>query len=112
MAWLQTNLSVSSDVAQVLAYPLGKLMEKILPRRQFTMFGWTFSLNPGPFNRKEHMLITVMCTIAFSLPYTGYIVFVQALPQYFNQSYARQYGYQITNTLGSQFIACVLRRLH
>jgi hypothetical protein len=79
-------------------------MEKFITTRQFSLFGKSFTLNPGPFNRKEHMLITVMCTIAFSLPYTGYIVFVQALPQYFNQPYARQYGYQITNTLGSQFI--------
>ncbi|BEJ16019.1 hypothetical protein CspHIS471_0506240 [Cutaneotrichosporon sp. HIS471] len=98
---------VSSDVAQVLANPLGKLMARFLPTRQFTVFGKTFSFNPGPFNRKEHMLITVMCTIAFSLPYTAYIVFVQALPQYFNQPYARQYGYQITNTLGAQFIASI-----
>ncbi|GMK55614.1 hypothetical protein CspeluHIS016_0206700 [Cutaneotrichosporon spelunceum] len=98
-------ISVSSDVAQVLAYPLGKFMERVLPRRQFTLFGRTFSLNPGRFNQKEHMLITMMCTIAFSTPYSGYIVFVQALPQYFNQRYARQFGYQITNTLGAQFIA-------
>lgn len=115
-------IGVSSDVGQLLAYPLGKVMEKFLPRRQWLLFGWRFSFNPGPFNRKEHMLITIMCTVAFSTPYTGVsefnfhvfehnssligqnIIFVQALPMYFNQSYARKFGYQILNTMGSQFL--------
>lgn len=71
-------ISVSSDVGQLLAYPFGKALERWLPRRQFSIFGKRFSFNPGPFNRKEHMLITIMCTVGFSTPYTGNIIFVQA----------------------------------
>jgi len=50
------------------------------------------------------MLITIMATVAFNTPYTGYIVFVQALPQFFNQPYAKKFGYQILNSLGSNFV--------
>lgn len=100
----QPPVSVSSDVGQLLAFPFGKLLAKILPKKSVTLFGRSFSFNPGPFNRKEHMLITIMCTIGFTKPYTTNIVLVQALPQYFNQAYARTFSYQILNTLGSNFV--------
>lgn len=80
----QPGIGVSADIAQLLAYPAGRLLHLILPRHQFSVFGRKFSFNPGPFNRKEHMLITIMCTVAFSMPYTHNIAFVQALPMYFN----------------------------
>lgn len=32
---------------------------KYLPKRTFTIFGKSFSLNPGPWNAKEHALIVV-----------------------------------------------------
>jgi hypothetical protein len=41
-----------------LAYPLGKLLALILPRRTWTR--WHFSLNPGPFTIKEHALAGIM----------------------------------------------------
>lgn len=88
-------MQVTSNVAQLLAWPFGKLFEKILPRGK---------LNPGPFNHKEHMLITIMATVAFNTPYTNSIIFTQALPMFFNQPYARGFGYQIINTLGSNFV--------
>lgn len=42
-----------------LTDPLGKFLAKVLPSRRFSLLGREFSLNPGPFNRKEHMLITM-----------------------------------------------------
>ena len=66
-----------------------------MPDRRFRMFGREHSLNPGKFNKKEHMLIAIMANTAKSLPYTQYIVWTQVLPQYFNQQYARNFGYQI-----------------
>lgn len=89
------SVQVTSNVAQLLAWPFGKLFEKVLPRGK---------LNPGPFNHKEHMLITIMATVAFNTPYTNSIIFTQALPMFFNQPYARGFGYQIINTLGSNFV--------
>ncbi|WOO80299.1 Oligopeptide transporter 2 [Vanrija pseudolonga] len=98
------NISVGTEVAQLLAFPFGKILEKIFPDYSFRLFGRTHNLNPGPFNRKEHMLITIMAAVAFSTPYTGYIVFTQALPMFFNNAYGHDFGYQLLNTLGSNFV--------
>lgn len=34
-------------------------MAAYLPKRQFNTFGYKWSLNPGPWNSKEHALIVV-----------------------------------------------------
>lgn len=70
--WYRTSpLFVGTLVAQLLTYPLGKTMAKVLPQRKFKILRWTFSLNPGPFNIKEHCIITAManatCVCLFSL---------------------------------------------
>ncbi|KAJ6576026.1 OPT-domain-containing protein [Mycena vulgaris] len=76
------TVAVSPTLAQVLAFPAAKLME-LLPATKFTTFGYTWSLNPGKFNLKEHVLIT---------------------PQYFNQTWASGFGYQIMVTLSTNLI--------
>ncbi|KAK3387931.1 OPT oligopeptide transporter protein-domain-containing protein [Podospora didyma] len=98
------SIYVISTVPQLLAYPAGKFLERVLPDVGFTMFGVRHSLNPGPFNRKEHMLITIMSNVAKSTPYTNYIVWIQYLPQYFNQSWAINIGYQLLIALSTNFI--------
>lgn len=75
-----------------------------MPNWSFTLFGTTHHLNPGRFNKKEHMLIAIMANTAKSLPYTQYIVWSQVLPIYFNQQYARAFGYQILIALSTNFI--------
>jgi hypothetical protein len=45
-------------------------LEKVLPTRRFTTFGYTWGLNPGKFNMKEHMVITIMANVGFCNPYT------------------------------------------
>jgi hypothetical protein len=52
------------------AFPAGKFLEKVLPTRQFTTFGYTWSFNPGKFNMKEHTVITIMANAGFDTPYT------------------------------------------
>lgn len=54
----QPAVYVATNVGQLLSYPVGKLMEG-LPTRKFRTFGCTWTLNPGKFNKKEHMLITI-----------------------------------------------------
>ncbi|KAF9123698.1 hypothetical protein BGW39_008787, partial [Mortierella sp. 14UC] len=39
------------------SYALGTSMAKILPTSKITIGGYSMSLNPGPFNIKEHALI-------------------------------------------------------
>lgn len=100
----QPAITVTANVPQLLAYPVGKFAEKVLPDAGITLFGIRHSLNPGPFNRKEHMLITLMASIAKSIPYTNYIIWIQYLPQYFNQSWAISFSYQILIALSANFI--------
>ncbi|KAG8893308.1 hypothetical protein FRC00_010713, partial [Tulasnella sp. 408] len=50
----------SGPVGVILAWFGGKLLEKILPIRMWTVAGYEFSLNPGPFNIKEHTLIYML----------------------------------------------------
>lgn len=75
-----------------------------MPNVVFTVFGHKLPLNPGRFNKKEHMLIAIMANTAKSLPYTQYIVWTQVLPQYFNQPYAKSFAYQILIALSTNFI--------
>jgi hypothetical protein len=99
-------VSIEASVGQLLAFPFGKFLERVLPKREMSFFGRRFSLNPGPFNKKEHMLITVMCTIALSVscafqhltpdtPYAQSLIFIQALEQFYNQPYALQWVYYL-----------------
>ncbi|KAI1764832.1 OPT-domain-containing protein [Hypoxylon sp. FL1150] len=110
----QPMITVQANVAQLLAFPLGKAFEKMLPDAGFTLFGVRHSLNPGPFSRKEHMLITIMANVSWNQPYTNNIIWVQYLPSYFNQSYAGQFSYQIFIALSTNYIgygmAGIIRR--
>ena len=100
----QPIISIEANVAQLLAFPMGKAWERWVPDYRFKLFGHQHSLNPGPFNKKEHMLIAIMANTAKSLPYTQYIVWTQVLPQFFNQQYARSFGYQLMIGLSTNFI--------
>ncbi|KAF7375422.1 OPT-domain-containing protein [Mycena sanguinolenta] len=62
-------IGIGSNVAQIAAVPLAKLLE-LLPNTEFVAFGYTWTLNPGPFNPKEHMLITIMANVGFYTPST------------------------------------------
>ncbi|KAJ5552949.1 OPT oligopeptide transporter [Penicillium frequentans] len=42
-----------SYVSQVVSYPIGTFMAKVLPTRQFSLFGYRFSFNPGPSIRRS-----------------------------------------------------------
>ncbi|BEJ00942.1 hypothetical protein CcaverHIS631_0507990 [Cutaneotrichosporon cavernicola] len=94
------SISIGQNVIQLLAYPLGVLWAKFLP--DVSLFG--IRLNPGPFNRKEHMLITVMSGLGMSWPPTQHLIWAQAMPQFFGQEYARLPGYQFLGALGTNMI--------
>lgn len=100
----QPAIRVMANVAQLLAYPIGKAAENWLPDYGFTLFGTRHSLNPGPFSKKEHMLVTIMANVAYNTPYTNLIIWVQYLPQYFDQPYASQFGYQVLIALATNFV--------
>lgn len=69
----QPSIFLRSEIVQLLAYPVGKAAEKWLPDVGLTLFGVRHSLNPSPFNKKEHMLISVMASVGKTLPSSRYI---------------------------------------
>ncbi|KAL0718430.1 hypothetical protein Bca4012_067752 [Brassica carinata] len=55
-------LVIPQITVQVATLPIGHFLAKVLPTTQFWLpgFGSTrFSVNPGPFNMKEHVLISI-----------------------------------------------------
>ncbi|KAM1002409.1 hypothetical protein COP2_002935 [Malus domestica] len=55
-------LIITQITVQVSTLPIGYFMAEVLPTKTFHVPGFgsrTFSLNPGPFNVKEHVLITI-----------------------------------------------------
>ncbi|MCL7023772.1 hypothetical protein MKW94_019540, partial [Papaver nudicaule] len=68
-------LTISSVSAQIAVVPLGHLMAKYVTDRIFckgTRF--EFTLNPGPFNVKEHVLITIFANSGAGSVYAIHIV--------------------------------------
>lgn len=54
---------LSAYIAIFATLPCGQLLAAILPTRQWRVFGWRFTLNPGPFNQKEHTIIAIMASL-------------------------------------------------
>lgn len=73
--------SRQSSLAHVLTlYPrLGCGWAKFMPAKTFKVFGRTLELNPGPFNTKEHTIITMMTAAGSSLSYAIDILLAQEI---------------------------------
>ncbi|CED83030.1 Sexual differentiation process protein ISP4 [Phaffia rhodozyma] len=67
--------SFSSYFVILASHPLGKFMAAYLPRKK--LMG--FSLNPGPFNIKEHLLIGVLAASGGSAAYASDILAILSL---------------------------------
>ncbi|KAB1221652.1 Oligopeptide transporter 5 [Morella rubra] len=77
----QNAIYLSSVSAQIVVLPIGKLMEAYLPNKPIRIPGtkWSLSLNPGPFNSKEHVLITIFANSGSNWVYAvGIITIVKA----------------------------------
>ena len=61
-------LVITQISVQVAALPLGRFMASALPKRRFRvpLLGKQVSLNPGPFNMKEHVLITIFASAGYA----------------------------------------------
>ncbi len=64
---------IATNVINLCAHPLGKLLAYSLPIRTRRLPRWLggseFSLNPGPWNIKEHALVFMMANVAANAPY-------------------------------------------
>jgi OPT family oligopeptide transporter len=63
-------LIVTQITVQVASLPIGHFMARVLPRRSFPvpafLGGGEWSLNPGPFNMKEHVLISIFANAGYA----------------------------------------------
>ncbi|KAG0277486.1 hypothetical protein BGZ95_005884 [Linnemannia exigua] len=75
----QTQISIGYAVVALLSLPMGHFMARVLPTSQFKFFGRSFSLNPGPFSIKEHVLIGTMVSCNTSTAYAVDIVVLQKI---------------------------------
>ncbi|WOL19154.1 hypothetical protein Cni_G27951 [Canna indica] len=68
-------LSITSISAQIAVVPLGHLMAATITDRVFFRGRrWEFTLNPGPFNMKEHVLVTIFANSGAGTVYAIHIV--------------------------------------
>lgn len=73
----QPSISIGALIAQIIAWPIGHTWAKYMPERYFHTFGLRWTLNPGPFNIKEHAIIVVMASVSFSVAYATDIILAQ-----------------------------------
>ncbi|KAF7291148.1 OPT oligopeptide transporter [Mycena indigotica] len=89
-------VTVTSIVAQLLTFPLGRAWARVLPN--ISIFG--VQLNPGPFTIKEHVIITIMAGVGAGSAYATDIVAVQRV--YYDQTF--NFGYQWMIVMSTQLI--------
>ncbi|KAG0009899.1 hypothetical protein BGZ81_003093, partial [Podila clonocystis] len=75
--WFRSRpMSISPLVIQLLAYPTGRFLARILPAGP---------LNPGPFNIKEHVLVSMTANCAAGVAYAVDITVIQKV--FYNQDF-------------------------
>ncbi|CAH9123430.1 unnamed protein product [Cuscuta epithymum] len=74
--WYRTEpLTVTAISAQIAVVPLGHLMARVLTKRVFLKgTRMEFNLNPGPFNVKEHVMITIFANAGAGTVYATHIL--------------------------------------
>ncbi|KAL3362513.1 hypothetical protein AABB24_015088 [Solanum stoloniferum] len=74
--WYRTEpLTITAISAQIAVVPLGQLMAAKITKRVFLQGSkWEFTLNPGPFNVKEHVLITIFANSGAGTVYAIHVV--------------------------------------
>lgn len=67
----------------LISYPIGKFMAYTLPITTYRLPRWLgraeFSLNPGPWNVKEHVLVYIMANVAVSPAYALNVIVVSEI---------------------------------
>ncbi|KAM7523087.1 hypothetical protein LguiA_012989 [Lonicera macranthoides] len=71
------SFTISAVIMQIAVLPIGKFMAATLPESKYSVLGCSFSLNPGPFNIKEHVIITVFANCGVSMG-VGVITIIKA----------------------------------
>ncbi|KAH6664850.1 putative sexual differentiation process protein isp4 [Halenospora varia] len=97
------SIALTPVVTLLLSYPFA------MPRRKFKTFGYTWTLNNGPFNMKEHTLVVIMANASFggTFAYSTDVLLAQQV--YYKQNFG--WGYQLCLTLTCQMLGLGLAGL-
>ena len=83
--------SVSPLPLLIISYPVGKFFAFVLPINTYRLPQWLggfeFSLNPGPWNIKEHVLVYIMANVAIGPPYAINAIVVTQLNYHISVGY-------------------------
>lgn len=88
------SIGLGALIAQIIAWPIGHGWAKFMPKKQFKTFGLKWSLNPGPFNIKEHSIIVVMASVSFSVAYATDIILAQKV--FYKQDFGTTWQLMLT----------------
>ncbi|KAJ2660186.1 hypothetical protein IW148_003905 [Coemansia sp. RSA 1199] len=84
--WERDNpIALNLLIVQLLCYPMGVAMAWGLPKRTWNLFGYKWTMNPGEFTIKEHVLISLMSNASAFMALTVDIFAVLRL--YYNPSF-------------------------
>jgi uncharacterized oligopeptide transporter (OPT) family protein len=72
-----TLFLVPTTVATLLSYPMGIFLARSLSTRRLNHFGFQWSMNPGPFTVKEHVLVSIIASAGGGVAYGVENVVVQ-----------------------------------
>lgn len=93
------SLSIGFIVAQVVSFPIGKLLAR-LPDYKPLFLPEFFRLNPGPYSRQEHGLLTIVVSLTASTSYAMNIINAQT--NFYYQDLG--VGYQILLVFSTQLL--------
>ncbi|KAF8625334.1 hypothetical protein AX17_006876 [Amanita inopinata Kibby_2008] len=100
------SVSIGGLVAQLLAFPVGRLWARLCPR--VTILG--MELNPGPFSLKEHVLVTIMATVGAQTAYATDIIAVQRVFYHQNNGFLYKWMLVMSTQLIGFSIGGIARR--
>ncbi|KAF3917703.1 hypothetical protein AA313_de0210203 [Arthrobotrys entomopaga] len=92
------SISLGSFVALLIAYPMGRGWDLMMPKKVFKTFNVEWSFVPGPFNKKEHVIIMAMVNVGGGSAYATDILLAQITRYKFDFGW----GFAILLTLSTQ----------
>ncbi|RKP28914.1 small oligopeptide transporter, partial [Metschnikowia bicuspidata] len=104
-AFHSPSFAITTLVTSIIAYPLGRGWALIMPN--INIFG--APLNPGPFNLKEHTIITIMGSVSFGTGAAYATDILTAQNRFYNSDFG--VGFAISAILSTQLIGFSLAGL-
>lgn len=93
------SLTIGFIVAQIVSFPIGKLLAR-LPEYKPSFLPDFFQLNPGPYSKQEHALLTIVVSLTSSTSYAMNILITQT--NFYKQSLDA--GYMILLVFSTQLL--------